>query len=64
MFHLLGSRASMFTFKSSSIDEDAPDKQDDTGASEKEMEGLAAIMAERVLQVFLSSVYNIHFKKG
>lgn len=45
-----GSRASMFTFKSSSIDEDAPDKQDDTGASEKEMEGLAAIMAERVLQ--------------
>lgn len=45
-----GSRASLFTFKSSSIDEEIADKQEDTGISEKEMEDLAAILAERILQ--------------
>ena len=47
---MLGSRASMFTFKSSSVEEDVPEKPDD-GATDKEMEDLAAIMAERILQV-------------
>ena len=46
----------MFTFKSSSIDEEIPDKQEDTGISEKEMEDLAAILAERILQVFLQNL--------
>ena len=53
---LLGSRASLFTFKSSSIDEEIADKQEDTGISEKEMEDLAAILAERILQVFLRNL--------
>jgi len=46
---ITGSRASMFTFKSSSIEEDVPEKADD-GTIDKEMEDLAAIMAERILQ--------------
>ena len=45
----------MFTFKSSSIDEEIADKQEDTGISEKEMEDLAAILAERILQVLIFS---------
>lgn len=48
--NVLGSRASMFTFKSSSIEEDVPEKADD-GTIDKEMEDLAAIMAEKILQV-------------
>lgn len=40
----------MFTFKSSSIEEDAPEKTED-GANDKEMEDLAAVMADRILQV-------------
>lgn len=40
----------MFTFKSSSIEEDVPEKADD-GTIDKEMEDLAAIMAEKILQV-------------
>lgn len=47
----------MFTFKSSSVEEDVPEKPGD-GVTEKEMEDLAAIMAERILQVtsFMSAV--------
>lgn len=37
----------MFTFKSSSIEEEGAED----GATEKEMEDLAAIQAERILQV-------------
>ena len=55
LISLLGSRASLFTFKSSSIDEEIADKQEDTGISEKEMEDLAAILAERILQVLIFS---------
>ena len=40
----------MFTFKSSSIEEEGADRPED-GATEKEMEDLAAIQAERILQV-------------
>ena len=40
----------MFTFKSSSIEEEVADRPD-VGATEKEMEDLAAIQAERILQV-------------
>ena len=48
----------MFTFKSSSIEEEGAED----GATEKEMEDLAAIQAERILQVhknftLLSSMY-------
>ena len=48
----------MFTFKSSSIEEEGAED----GATEKEMENLAAIQAERILQVqknfkSLSSMY-------
>ena len=49
----------MFTFKSSSIEEEATEKPED-GATDKEMEDLAAIMAERILQVFIAiQVYSI-----
>ena len=41
----------MFTFKSSSIEEEGADRPED-GATEKEMEDLAAIQAERILQVY------------
>ena len=41
----------MFTFKSSSIEEEGVDRPED-GATEKEMEDLAAIQAERILQVY------------
>ena len=40
----------MFTFKSSSIEEEGPERTDD-GPTDKEMEDMAAIMAERILQV-------------
>jgi len=40
----------MFTFKSSSIEEEGADRPED-GATEKEIEDLAAIQAERILQV-------------
>lgn len=40
----------MFTFKSSSIEEEGADRPED-GVTEKEMEDLAAIQAERILQV-------------
>lgn len=48
----------MFTFKSSSIEEEGAED----GATEKEMEDLAAIQAERILQVhknlnLLTSMY-------
>lgn len=48
----------MFTFKSSSIEEEGAED----GATEKEMEDLAAMQAERILQVhknfkLLSSMY-------
>ena len=51
----------MFTFKSSSIEEEGGDRPED-GATEKEMEDLAALQAERILQVhkcfkLISSVY-------
>ncbi|KAJ7383395.1 WD repeat-containing protein 78 [Desmophyllum pertusum] len=48
---ITGSRASMFTFKSSSIEEEGVGERTEDGATEKEMEDLAAIMAERILQV-------------
>lgn len=49
----------MFTFKSSSIEEEGGED----GATEKEVEDLAAIQAERILQVhkdlkLLSSMYS------
>lgn len=50
-FFLTGSRASMFTFKSSSVEEEGPERNDE-GATEKELEDMAAIMAERILQVY------------
>lgn len=40
----------MFTFKSSSVEEEGADRPED-GVTEKEMEDLAAIQAERILQV-------------
>ena len=40
----------MFTFKSSSIEEEGPERTDD-GPTDKEMEDMAAIIAERILQV-------------
>lgn len=46
---ITGSRASMFTFKSSSVEEEGPERTDE-GATEKELEDMAAIMAERILQ--------------
>ena len=50
-FFLTGSRASMFTFKSSSVEEEGPERTEE-GATEKELEDMAAIMAERILQVY------------
>lgn len=50
--NLLGSRASMFTFKSSSVEEETPEKPED-GITDKEMEDLASILAEKILQVKL-----------
>lgn len=47
--NITGSRASMFTFKSSSVEEEGADRPED-GVTEKEMEDLAAIQAERILQ--------------
>lgn len=47
--NITGSRASMFTFKSSSMEEEGADRPED-GVTEKEMEDLAAIQAERILQ--------------
>lgn len=41
----------MFTFKSSSVEEEGPERTDE-GATEKELEDMAAIMAERILQVY------------
>ena len=41
----------MFTFKSSSVEEEGADRPAEDGATEKEMEELAAIQAERILQV-------------
>ena len=52
IFFLTGSRASMFTFKSSSVEEEGPERTDE-GATEKELEDMAAIMAERILQVYM-----------
>ena len=40
----------MFTFKSSSVEEETPEKQED-GITDKEMEDLASILAEKILQV-------------
>lgn len=50
-FFLIGSRASMFTFKSSSVEEEGAERTEE-GATEKELEDMAAIMAERILQVY------------
>ncbi|KAM7433227.1 WD repeat-containing protein 78 [Porites harrisoni] len=44
-----GSRASMFTFKSSSVEEETPEKPED-GITDKEMEDLASILADKILQ--------------
>jgi len=57
----------MFTFKSSSIEEEGADRPED-GATEKELEDLAAIQAERILQVHKdlksqSSVYLLLSRK-
>lgn len=41
----------MFTFKSSSVEEEGPERTDE-GTTEKELEDMAAIMAERILQVY------------
>ena len=41
----------MFTFKSSSVEEEGPERNDE-GATEKELEDMAAIVAERILQVY------------
>ena len=41
----------MFTFKSSSVEEEGPERTDE-GVTEKELEDMAAIMAERILQVY------------
>ena len=40
----------MFTFKSSSVEEETPEKPED-GITDKEMEDLASILAEKILQV-------------
>ena len=50
----------MFTFKSSSIEEEGPERAED-GATDKEMEDLAAIRAERILQVPQSQLTCIVF---
>ena len=41
----------MFTFKSSSVEEEGAERTEE-GATEKELEDMAAIMAERILQVY------------
>jgi len=40
----------MFTFKSSSVEEETPEKPED-GITDKEMEDLASVLAEKILQV-------------
>ena len=40
----------MFTFKSSSVEEETPEKPED-GVTDKEMEDLASVLAEKILQV-------------
>lgn len=40
----------MFTFKSSSVEEETPEKPED-GITDREMEDLASILAEKILQV-------------
>lgn len=53
----------MFTFKSSSIEEEGADRPED-GATEKEMEDLAALQAERILQVhnYLKLPFSVYLK--